>query len=606
MLHIRRDLFHDESAVSWCSRLAMLNGCESAREFCLHMGFTFTKVMDGVPSALSSLAALGGVQPDILSGRAIRRANRNYELRGQKLSRGTVRQDCTLVCPECLIQDMGGAPHKDHYLSFGRTEWMVTPLRTCRIHHRALVSICSPADYDFAALFERHHLRFPDLLSASAPRAPSCFETYLHNRLNGICQTSTWMDTMPFHSVVRACEIIGAVGTLGPRVHLTRINDDERWRTGQCGFSLIATGPSGILELLDDLSAGLEEKRRNVGPKRLFGKLYEWLSCPDDPAHTSIREVVSEYVLEKSTVSPGSIVLGKVVTERKFWSASSAAEATCAHPARLRKALEDAGFICEDQRERANRRTHFAADQRAADFLNRFRSAMSGTKAASYIKAPRVQFGLLVKSGHLNPFIRGGTDTLKDHAFARADLDDFLARIMKDATEVADQHASVMDIPSCARVARVGAMAIVGLLLERRLTIVRRHPSRLGYLSVLVNPGEVRNLGFETPPPDRLTLADVVLMSGMSQRAVSGLIKLAYLPSHVVPNNITKIKQRIVMRSDLANFMRKYVSLFIIAKERGYSISSFKIFLDDGGIIPAFTHDQAGVTIYLRASIPPP
>src|SRR3546814_14380579 len=105
--------------------------------------------------------------------------------------------------------------------------------------------------------------------------------------------------------------------------------------------------------------------------------------------------------------------------------------------------------------------------------------------AGQYLSASRVQVKLLFKAGFIRPFAGGANGTM-DYAFAKGDLDEFLARLLANARDVYDGVPGFFTIPKAARRARCSASEIVALVLNGLLTRVGRRLLGLGYLVPLV------------------------------------------------------------------------------------------------------------------------
>jgi hypothetical protein len=286
-----------------------------------------------------------------------------------------------------------------------------------------------------------------------------------------------------------------------------------------------------------------------------------------------------------------------------LWSVHTAAKETGTHPKRLRKLLAEAEFLPAETGDLSDSRATFPADQAAAAFLGRVTGAMSVQKARAYINAPRIQFSMLLEAGIVRPFIRGGSDILKDHAVARYDLDDFLSRLLVDATDATDADGDLVDIQTCPGVARCPVTAVVNLILERRLSRVRRRPGIKGYLSVLVDPKEVREL-MHRKVVDDLTLKEVERLTHWSDVAIRGLLDFGCLPSVTVQNPLSHLYQRVVKRADFISFTARYVSLLGLARERGEHFRAVKKWLERNGVQPSFPPDQVSVTMYCRDHVP--
>jgi hypothetical protein len=409
---------------------------------------------------------------------------------------------------------------------------------------------------------------------------------------------------MPFYAAVRLCETVGAVIVKGIGTGFRGLTDDEWWQAGKEGFDLLADGPHGIRDLLGQFAASFWDRKGSARGKAWLGRLHEWLNneVAQDASYEPVRTIIRDHLIETLPLGPGDEILGQPVTERRLWSVHSAAREIGAHPKRLRTLLAESGFI-PGNKDLTDDRATFPADQKAEAFLARVRGAMPVLKARTYINAPRVQFAILFDAGVIQPFIRGGTETLKDHAFAKADLDDFLARLLIDAADATEADDDLVDIPTCPRHARCTVDDVVRLILDRRLSRIRRRPDVSGFLSVLVDPAEVRSL-IHHHSSEYVSLEEVELTTPWSDKSIKGLLDYGCLPFEVIQNSYNHLTQRVVKRSELERFMSTYVSLMGLGEERGEHFLAVKRWLERQGVQPAFPPDQVAITMYRRADIP--
>lgn len=611
MLNLRVPLGETETAISFCSRLALRNAFPGAREFCLDLGLQFQGIVDGSLSALEALAKLGGADPERLAQWSLRNTanERIFQLRGQLLPRSSLRRAQVRVCPACLASDMARWPLLAMAAPYCRAEWQISSIRTCPIHGLSLVEVAhehySSLIHDFCLLTKDSFRDTTSLTASATERPPSYLENYLLKRLAGDAYPDTpWLNSLPFYTAARLCEIVGAVDLHGPQVRINSLTEDQWWAAGDTGFDTLASGPDGLRRLLEHLASSYWHRLGGTGPKALFGRLYEWLAHEnEDRAYDPVRDVIRQHVLDTLPVGPGDDIFSQPVVKRRLHSIRSASIETGAHPKRLRKLLVAGGFISVDDLDLTDDRLLFTAEEAACQFLAKVSSAISLREAGLYINAPRVQLRLLVDNGFIIPFIRGGTEVLKDHAFAKHDLDEFLAGLIVDAQLTTDDDV-LADIPTAARQARCSATAIVRLLQERKLTLVRRRQHVHGYMSVLVDPDEVRR-NLNRPSIPGLSLSEVERHTGWSQDVVKALTVHGHLPSLMVQNPINHLRQTVVAQADLEAFATRYVSLHGLAKERGIHFNRIKAALEAAGVHPVFDTSAVPATFYLRAQLPP-
>jgi hypothetical protein len=331
--------------------------------------------------------------------------------------------------------------------------------------------------------------------------------------------------------------------------------------------------------------------------------LYEWLAHEsNDPAYDPLREVIKTHVIETMPVGPGDDIFGVKIETRRLHSVRSASLELGVHPKRLRKLLHAAGHISSEAIALTDERIVFDATT-THGFLERVAGAMSLKEVGQYINAPRPQEHLLYEAGFIKPFIRGGTETLKNHAFAKQDLDAFLARLLADATDTGLDDGSMLSILDAAKRANCAAAEIVHLILDRKLSRVRRRADEFGYLSVLVDPDEVKH-HVRGPELQGLTLRAVERTLRASSAAVKALISNNHLNSGVMLNPVNRCPQRYVREADLDDFMANFASIDTLAREHGSRRKPIRSKLDALAIVPAFVLSEVDLPFYDRRTIP--
>jgi len=341
--------------------------------------------------------------------------------------------------------------------------------------------------------------------------------------------------------------MLGAVAVRGIRFSADAFSDADWHEAGAAGYEIAAAGEPGIRTLLMHLQEAAPSRLGDWGPHSLYGRLYEWLAHEaEDDAYDPLREIIRRHFIETLPVGPGDEIFGQGLTVRRLHSVRSASLETGAHPKRLRKLLHAAGFVRAEALALSDDRIVFDANE-AREFLDRVAGAMSLNDAREYLNVPRPQEQHLLQAGYLQPFAMGGTEILKDHAFAKSDLDAFLRRLVAGATPLEPGQSDFHPIPAAAQRATCSAVKVVELILDRKLTRVRLHPDVPGFLSVMVDPEEVKGLLYEQKA-DCVSLREVEKRLGSSTRVVSALIEQGHLPVIAVVNPVIRLKQRVVSR----------------------------------------------------------
>ncbi|WP_148287792.1 TniQ family protein [Rhodopseudomonas sp. B29] len=596
-----------ESPMSFSSRAGQLLG-RTARDFCLDMGFSFQAVVDGNQGALGRIAACCRVDLSRLSDAAIVKVgDRRYRIRQQEVVRDSLARSSMRVCPVCLHEDLEFLDGPRDVRPYGRTLWQIGSIRTCPRHNAALVQVVEDDNphrvHDFALLIKPSLDALPELIRASKERPLSGLESYLCERLLHPEQMQPrWLNRLPFYAAARASEMLGAVASRGIRFYVNSLTEDDWHACGGRGYEIAESGEDGIRSLLSDLQDSFRATKHDWGPRSIFGRLYEWLAHEiSDEAYAPLRSLITRHVIDTMPVGPGDEIFGKPVESRTLHSLHSASLEFGAHPKRLRKLLLAADVIKADCLDRSDDRILFEAE-RAQPFLERIEGAMSLKEAGKYINAPRPHERLLFEAGFIQPFIRGRTDRLKNHAFAKQDLDAFLARLLDGSLE-GDQGGHLLPIPDAARRANCAAMEIVRLLLDGSLERVARRPDVSGYLSVLVDPVEVGR-HVRGPELHGLTLRSVEKVLRTSSATVKALIKGNHLPSGEMLNPVNRCPQTYVREDALKDFMERFASIDVLARELGTRGHLLRPRLDAMTIDPAFVLSDVNVPFYDRRTLP--
>ncbi len=395
--------------------------------------------------------------------------------------------------------------------------------------------------------------------------------------------------------------MLGAVATRGIRFYAKSLTEDDWYVCGGAGYAIAEKGEDGIRMLLSRLQDSFQNTKHDWGPRSTFGRLYEWLAHEnDDEAYDPLRDLITRHVIQTMPVGPGDEIFGKDVATRRLHSLRSASLEFGAHPKRLRKLLHAAGIIGPESLSLSDDRVLFDAAG-TQHVLERIGHAMPLKEAGKYINAPRPHERLLFDAGFIQPFIRGGTEQLKDHAFAKQDLDAFLNRLLAGAVEI-DQDGRFLPIPDAARRANCAAMEIVRLILDRTLGHIGRRLDVSGYLSVLMDPEEVRS-HVRGPELQGLNLRSVEKLLRVSTATVKALIKGKHLPSGEMLNPVNRCPQTYVREADLKIFMERFASIDVLARESGTRGHLLRPRLDAMKIHPAFVLSEVDLAFYDRREL---
>jgi hypothetical protein len=592
-----------ETPASFTSRLAARNGV-NAREFCLDWETRFQAVVRGDRDAIGAIAEFAGITASRLAAWSFdRQGPQDFEHRGERLTRSSLRCSKIYICPACLQGDIRANPKLAPRLAvYHRAPWMLDAIKTCLIHKLALVQIADHADrhtsYDFALLV-RPKIDDLDRLRAQAPhQRPSGLESYITRRLEG-AQQSPFLDHLELFAAIKTCAMVGAVNLFGRSIGAKDLDDANWHNAGARGYAIVSGGPGAIEEFLDELHATADFSRSGLeGPAAIYGRLYQWLASGSrDPAYNPVRDIVGRHIRAHLPLAAGQIVFGKPLEKRVLHSIRSLSVEAHLHPKRLRRVLISSGIISEHQRALPDQHVVFAAEA-ASSLVEKAKGALSLPEVAEHLNAPRVQAALLAKNGFIKPHVEAGAAGALDR-FAMADLDDFLRRLLADSARVVNPKPSQASIPVAAKAACCSAAEIIRLVLGKKLSWTGYLSGTQGYLSLLVDINEIK-LRVRGAEPGGLSLRKVASLLETHDRAVRALINNGHLDSFMAINPVNRCPQTVVKPEEVARFQKTYISLYQLARDRGQHIKTTKTETMAAGIKPAFNALKIGATFYLR------
>ncbi len=304
------------------------------------------------------------------------------------------------------------------------------------------------------------------------------------------------------------------------------------------------------------------------GAQAIFGRIYQALEYGrEDPSYDGIRDLVGHFIRTRFPVGPGDVVFGKPVERRTLHSVRTLSAETGLHPKRLRKLLRAAGTLPADADGLA---TGIACSMpSAAPWLRERRRPPPSRSARTgeYLNAPRVQRDMLYRTGLVVPRVRGVDHGAADQ-FAPEDLDAFLDQLLDGAKPVKVARAGQANIPDAAKQCCCASEEIVRLIRDRKIARKWRLAGERGYLSLLVDVEEIRAL---VRGPDHGGFTGMELKDKLSATAkvAAVLIKHGHLKTITVVNPVNRCPTVVVPAEEVERFTRKYISLFVLAKQQG-------------------------------------
>ncbi|UIY45319.1 TniQ family protein [Methylobacterium radiotolerans] len=584
--------------------MAAHNGAETAREFCLDMGFTFQACVDGRPDALVKLSALTGTPIQTLKRACIKPVGTEYDVSSQRFSHAMLRRMNVHVCPICVDQDQVGQARVD-IAPYGRLEWLLTVFRACPYHHCAIVNLVQSRrmqTHDFARHMGEMNAGGVCVEERIIPRHPSNLEAYVRARLANRPTGADWLDGLAMHVVITTCEMLGIVMTLGADVKSRALTEGMLHDGGHAGFEIARHGQQAVLDVMADLNRQHHaNKTVRRGPATVFGLFYRtMLAGRRSDAFEPVREIIREHVITTTPVGPGDHILGKPVQRRVWHSIVTAARESNRHPMRLRKGLGSAGLLEPGHENLSN---HFVLldAERISPFLETYARGLSANKAFIYINCNRQQFDALADHGVIQPFVahRGGRSD-KRPTYSTRDLDFFIKQLRSGAVPIVKTDLRRKTISAAAKRLRCSSVEIVKLILDKKLCWKGYLPDVPGYFGTLVDVDELHALRNATTC-DGLLIKEVAKILKTKEIVIRRLIREGYLTPRTVRDHRVWMPYLVIDYDNIEYFNRTYISFHALRQQFGTNnVSVANIMVD---VEPAITRSQVGATFYRRDAI---
>ncbi|QIJ76964.1 hypothetical protein GU700_21710 [Methylobacterium sp. NI91] len=601
-----------EPASGYASRLAALNRM-ALSELMDASGISAREVHNGTDDAVRVVVALGGLTGKQVEGLRLctprREGNAILTGRGdERLTWRAAHFDFFRFCPHCIHEDLMGAPPDVPLAArpWLRRDWVIDQVRSCHRHGVHLLDSSrtqGQAIVDFSAMVEAEVLpRLSHLRGDAAAAEPNAFEEWVVRRLDGVRDPTNWLDGMPLHAAVAACECLGVEGLGLERPHLRDLENEALAAASLAGFRTASFGEASIERFLDTLiarshAAGL------VGLKKTYGYILGVLERdPEDPAFHGFRDIVRRHAIDNIPLPAGSQVLGQVLEERRLHTATSAAAASGTSHATLRAIFARCGLAPAAGDPAQPRLTI-----RVAEFEEQLRAFASGLKVADVVAEtgmPKKHLLEFVSRGLL-PTLFGSHEVNKArHRMARADVDLFMGRLFEGAVPVEVLTASQVPFGRACHIASTNIGDLAELVLSGRLSWKGAIGGGRQYTDLLVDAAEVTRLlqGGAEPRrnPTKQEIGAEVACLTMS--VLNGLISLGALTVAMEFCPMTRRKLPVITRESYEAFRNRYVVLTEICHERNLNARVAGRYLAAGGVVPAFDPNVVKNAIYERAS----
>ncbi|WAJ29428.1 TniQ family protein [Antarcticirhabdus aurantiaca] len=587
-------------------------GRDGARRLCKDFGISWHALLRGDAQAVRDVARLGSADPEALLPLAFRRIEGERLVhRGMVLQKGMVAGRRLRFCPACLESDVSSGRGRPEARAWRRSEWLLADVASCSEHGvelNELGSLPVKVAEDFSRAVAAALPLLSEAVRSAIPCPASGFERHVLRRLSGIDPTDpgeAWLHGVPLFAAIRFCEVVGAVALEGIGAPERKLRDKGTRRRQAAGYEIAAGGPQAFRDFLSRLQRAQGRGTAKPGPQAVFGRLYLWLNhAPRDPAYDAFREVLREHCMDTMALGPGDRIapFGSPVPTRRLHSIRSAAMEYGINQVTLRRILFTTGVASPAQSDLTDDQVTFDADANK-DFLRDLTSSLTLEEAAARVDASPGQLLALVDAGLVPTWIGSHVEGSNRHRFRPSDLDGFLGalRVRIDASSPADRPLA--GIETAARRACRPPACVAALVLSGGLTRLGNSGQRVGYRSVLVDPGEVRTALVPEEEGD-LSLAAVRNATGIARHVLAALVRSGILVGRSARHPVNGTTRFLVPPADLERFRATYVPLASLAAGCEVTPQLLKRRLDASGVEPALDPAVAKAVIYRRVDIP--
>ncbi|WP_299415780.1 TniQ family protein [uncultured Sulfitobacter sp.] len=600
-----------ESLTSYMARIAKFHCDSDVYSFLSMFELSRQDVMFPSEEVIERISLLTGQGEAVLKRMTfLRQGGRVRTICGETVHSEFANLEQTSFCPACLLED-GHADSASAGMRVGRIGWLIEPSRTCPNHGillRRYKNLTYSKKFQLMSDVAPNDNELREMVANSDKQKTSELQSYIQQRLEGV-SGSPWLDNQQIDQASRACEMLGVILTAGTHCNLKKISQAEWNEAGDLGFGFASRGEEGIREGLRLAFDRFIERDLHGGPQKVFGRLYQWLQFNTNGKEFGpIRGVVREFIVENFVLEIGMNLLGSPVEQQAIHSVYSLSQKTGMHPKTINRAAVYSGLVQGDPDRSL---AHLTFDAKAGEELVlKMQNALPTLRIPEYLNCNRVQAQQLVRSGvipRIGKGLAGATGVLKH--VAKEDLDQFLDRIVGQATQVDCATDGLFDIVSTAEIARWPVLDIVNGILAGAFSKLEIVDVDLKFKGILMDPNEVCEVLSEKLPTGQVSANEAARILGMNTYNLRNLAKLLdpdgkpYLTEHFIKKNSKGVQVSVFMVDELLAFLRTHVSLKDYAEMHIFSPKVMKMKLDGRGLKPIVADHSLGRFFYRKADI---
>jgi hypothetical protein len=224
---------------------------------------------------------------------------------------------------------------------------------------------------------------------------------------------------------------------------------------------------------------------------------------------------------------------------------------------------------------------------------------MTQAKAEKYLKVPKNLMESLIKIGMIRRY-RHST-SVHGYRFSKAELDQFLERLLLDATPVASGAEGMMSISRATFHCRAKVSDIIQMIFDRKLRRVGHRQDLAGFQSVVIDSLDVKNA--HDKPLDGMSVAAAGSKLQIHTLVLHKLIQRGVLKASHVRHPISNRPSLRIDHLELERFDAEYTTAFNLARPLKQDVVKLRKSLAAKGIKPAEETLGLETTFYRRSDL---
>lgn len=604
--------FHDdEVGQGYFARLGYFHAGVSAGKFCRYSGLDRGDFRSGTMSFSELTAALSGTSVQSVFLNTLRQdADDTLHLRGERLGLPMVRRTFVGYCPCCLREDVEGNPTMGDGAMRLRWAWLLRPIVACPVHGVALTMIRAPdavSAFDLGRLFAQQGIQVKEMTPTIALTSGE-LQTYVIKRVEGETSGPSWLDGQALWPAVKLCEMLGALIEDGPNARTSEYTEQEWARVGNIGYKTCQGGTDAILGALAALRVSAGASSGRAGPQAVYGFVYNWLKHSARAKEFGFfRDILREAIVENFATSPGEVIFGEKITERRVHSVNSLVNKTGINRYRLYRLMRKTGMIPETAEEGAFNQWVFPAED-GERLIERIENSVSQNKVQHVLGCSKTHAEQLAHHGLITSIVaisEGGVGQTQGY-FNHDDLAEFMDTVLSRAKNWSAEEDGFVNLTKAAK-GRSSTAEILRWHLEGKLSGTRLIAGRARLDHLRFDLALLRKLVDQSRGYGLHRLTSVALILGVNIDAVKKLIdKKAGGPwLATAPQSATRSLhgQAYVSDGELDKFQGKYLTLALIGRLTGLHYRAAQRLLEKRDIQPALDPSWLGARIYRREQV---